>query len=65
MRAMVLDRIAPVAERPLRLVELPDPEPGPGEIRVRVRTCGVCRTDLHVIEGDLPEHTLPIIPGHQ
>ncbi len=65
MRAMVLDRIAPVVERPLRLVELPDPEPGPGEIRVRVRTCGVCRTDLHVIEGDLPEHTLPIIPGHQ
>ncbi len=65
MRAMVLDRIAPVVERPLRLLELPDPEPGPGEIRVRVRTCGVCRTDLHVIEGDLPEHTLPIIPGHQ
>lgn len=65
MRAMVLDRIAPVAGKPLRLIELPDPEPGPGEIRVRVRACGVCRTDLHVIEGDLPEHTLPIIPGHQ
>ncbi len=65
MRAMVLDRVAPMAEKPLRLVELPDPLPGTGEIRVRVRACGVCRTDLHVIEGDLPEHTLPIIPGHQ
>jgi len=65
MRAMILERIAPVSEKPLRLVELPDPEPGPGEIRIRVRACGVCRTDLHIIEGDLPEHTLPIIPGHQ
>ena len=65
MKAMVLERISPVGEKPLRLIELPDPEPGPGEIRVRVRACGLCRTDLHVIEGDLPEHTLPIIPGHQ
>jgi propanol-preferring alcohol dehydrogenase len=65
MKAMVLDRISPVDERPLRLLDVPDPQPGPGEIRVRVRACGVCRTDLHVIEGDLPEHTLPIIPGHQ
>ena len=65
MKAMLLERIAPVAHRPLRLVELPDPDPGPGEIRIRVRACGVCRTDLHVVEGDLPEATLPIIPGHQ
>jgi len=65
MKAMVLEQISPVGEKPLRLIELPDPEPGPGEIRVRVRACGVCRTDLHVIEGDLPEYTLPIIPGHQ
>jgi len=65
MKAMVLERIAAVAERPLHLRDLPDPEPGPGEIRVRVSACGVCRTDLHVIEGDLPQHTLPIIPGHQ
>ena len=65
MKAMVLERISPVEERPLRLVELPDPSPGPGEIRVRISACGVCRTDLHVIEGDLPQHTLPIIPGHQ
>jgi propanol-preferring alcohol dehydrogenase len=65
MKAMVLERISPVEEKPLRLVELPDPSPGPGEIRVRISACGVCRTDLHVIEGDLPQHTLPIIPGHQ
>jgi propanol-preferring alcohol dehydrogenase len=65
MKAMLLERIAPAAERPLRLIELPDPQPGPGEIRVRVRACGVCRTDLHVVEGDLPRSTLPIIPGHQ
>ncbi|MBT8461607.1 MAG: zinc-dependent alcohol dehydrogenase family protein [Gemmatimonadetes bacterium] len=65
MKAMVLESLSPVTDRPLRFVELPDPEPGAGEIRVRVRACGVCRTDLHVVEGDLPEHTLPIIPGHQ
>lgn len=65
MKAMVLERLSPVTDRPLRFVELPDPEPGAGEIRVQVRACGVCRTDLHVVEGDLPEHTLPIIPGHQ
>jgi propanol-preferring alcohol dehydrogenase len=65
MKAMVLERISPVEERPLRLMELPDPSPGPGEIRVRISACGVCRTDLHVIEGDLAQHTLPIIPGHQ
>lgn len=65
MKAMVLERTCPVNERPLRLVTLPDPEPGPGEILVRVQACAVCRTDLHVIEGDLPQHTLPIVPGHQ
>ena len=65
MKAMVLERISPVEERPLRLIDIPDPVPGPGEVRVRVRACGVCRTDLHVVEGDLPEYTLPIIPGHQ
>ncbi len=65
MKAMVLQAIAPIEERPLEFVDLPMPEPGPGELRVRVQTCGVCRTDLHVIEGDLPRHTLPIVPGHQ
>lgn len=65
MKAMILERITAVDERPLHLIDLPDPEPGAGEIRVRVSACGVCRTDLHVIEGDLPQHTLPIVPGHQ
>lgn len=65
MRAMVLRSIAPIENRPLELVERTVPEPGPGELLVRVHTCGVCRTDLHVIEGDLPKATLPIVPGHQ
>jgi propanol-preferring alcohol dehydrogenase len=65
MRAMVLSRIAPIEERPLELRELPDPRPGPGELLVGVRACGVCRTDLHVIEGDLPAPDLPLVPGHQ
>jgi alcohol dehydrogenase, propanol-preferring len=65
MKAMLLRRIAPVESAPLELVDLPIPEPGPGEVRIRVRCCAVCRTDLHVIEGDLPRQKLPIIPGHQ
>lgn len=65
MRAMQLGRQAPVAAGPLSLSRVPLPEPGPGEIRVRVVACGACRTDLHVIEGDLPPRRLPLIPGHQ
>ncbi len=65
MRAMLLDRIAPIEERPLVLGNLPDLEPGKGEVLVRVQVCAICRTDLHVIEGDLPRHRLPIVPGHQ
>jgi propanol-preferring alcohol dehydrogenase len=65
MKAMILERHAPIDEAPLKEAELPDPEPGPGEVRVRVGICAVCRTDLHVIEGDLPSMTLPIVPGHQ
>ncbi len=65
MRAMLLDRPAPIAAKPLRAVELPDPEPGPGELRVAVRACAVCRTDLHVVTGELPPHRSPVIPGHQ
>jgi propanol-preferring alcohol dehydrogenase len=61
MRAMVLD--AP--RRPLRLEERPVPEPGPGQVLVRVAACGVCRTDLHVVDGDLTEPKLPIVPGHE
>ena len=65
MKAMVLENLAPIGDSPLQLRDLPDPQPGPAEVRLRVRCCAVCRTDLHVIEGDLPRHTLPIIPGHQ
>lgn len=61
MRAMVLD--AP--GRPLRPAELPVPEPGPGEVLVRVRACGVCRTDLHLVDGELPNPKLPVVPGHE
>jgi propanol-preferring alcohol dehydrogenase len=61
MRAMVLD--AP--GRPLREAELPVPEPSPGQVLLRVRACGVCRTDLHVVDGDLPDPKLPLVPGHQ
>ncbi|AQS84714.1 MAG: zinc-dependent alcohol dehydrogenase family protein [Acetobacter aceti] len=50
---------------PLEGVELPDPHPGPGQIRVKVGACGVCRTDLHVVDGDLIHPALPIIPGHE
>ncbi len=61
MKAMVLER--PGA--PLKLVRRPDPVPGPGQIQVTVSACGVCRTDLHVVDGDLTEPELPIIPGHE
>src|SRR5215469_15000388 len=61
MRAMQLS--AP--RTPLALVSLPDPAPGRGEVRVRVAACGVCRTDLHVVDGELPQPRLPLIPGHE
>jgi propanol-preferring alcohol dehydrogenase len=65
MQAMVLEAIAPIENSPLRLRDLPDPEPGPREVRLRVSCCALCRTDLHVIEGELPRQKLPVIPGHQ
>jgi len=61
MRAMVLDALG----RPLREAELPMPEPGAGQVLLRVRACGVCRTDLHVVDGELAEPKLPLVPGHQ
>jgi propanol-preferring alcohol dehydrogenase len=61
MHAMMLKKI----KTPLDWVELPDRQPGPGEIRVKVLACGVCRTDLHVVDGELPDPQLPIIPGHE
>jgi alcohol dehydrogenase, propanol-preferring len=65
MKAMLLERIAAIDTAPLKMVDLPLPEPKHGEIRVKVRCCAICRTDLHVIEGDLPRQKMPIVPGHQ
>jgi propanol-preferring alcohol dehydrogenase len=65
MRAMVLNDTAPITSSPLQLRDVPDPQPGKGEVRLRVTCCAICRTDLHVIEGDLPRAKLPVVPGHQ
>ena len=61
MQAMVCDGPA----RPLALRTLPRPEPGPGEVLIEVRACGVCRTDLHLVDGELPDPKVPVIPGHE
>jgi propanol-preferring alcohol dehydrogenase len=61
MRAMVLER----AGEPLRLQELAEPGPGPGQVLISVAACGVCRTDLHIFDGELSEPKLPLVPGHQ
>ena len=61
MRAMVLDE----PRSPLRAVEIDPPRPGPGEVRIRVNACALCRTDLHVIDGELPDPALPLVLGHQ
>ena len=65
MKAMVLKEAQPVEESPLEMMEVPAPTPGPEEIRIRIRACGVCHTDLHEVEGDLPLPKLPLIPGHE
>lgn len=61
MRAMVLHRPG----EPLRLEELPTPVPGPGQVLIRIQACAVCRTDLHVVDGELTEPKLPLVPGHE
>ena len=61
MHAMILKKL----KTPIEWVELPDQEPGIGEIRVKVSACGVCRSDLHVVDGELPDPKVPIIPGHE
>jgi propanol-preferring alcohol dehydrogenase len=61
MRAMLLDRPG----TPLRPADLPKPEPGPGQVLLRVRACGICRTDLHVADGELPDPKLPLVLGHE
>ncbi len=61
MRAMLLDRPG----TPLRLTDLPEPEPGPGQLMLRVHACGICRTDLHVADGELADPKLPLVLGHE
>jgi propanol-preferring alcohol dehydrogenase len=65
MRACLVESPAPIETKPLRLAEVPKPKPAAGEVLVKVHACGVCRTDLHVVEGELPARKSPVIPGHQ
>jgi propanol-preferring alcohol dehydrogenase len=65
MQACALDFPGPVELNPLRCRDAPTPVPGPREILIRVNVCGVCRTDLHVVEGELPSRRSPVVPGHQ
>lgn len=65
MKAATLSSPQPIAQRPLRISTVPNPELKPGHVLLRVRACGVCRTDLHIVEGDLPPQHPQIIPGHQ
>jgi propanol-preferring alcohol dehydrogenase len=65
MRAWQVHRPGPIDSHPLRLVDLPMPTPGPTDLLVKVRACAVCRTDLHVTEGDLPVHRPNVVPGHE
>jgi alcohol dehydrogenase, propanol-preferring len=64
MKAMRLERTAPAEENPLRLREVAEPRVGPGEVAIEVDACGVCRTDLHLLEGEVSAR-LPVVPGHQ
>ena len=61
MKALVLVE----TNAPLQPLELPDPQPGSGEILIRVAACAVCRTDLHVVDGELPPRKIPLVPGHE
>jgi propanol-preferring alcohol dehydrogenase len=65
MKAMVLSQTDDVSDNPLRLQDLPIPTPKAGQILVKIHVCGVCRTDLHVVEGEISHIALPLIPGHQ
>lgn len=65
MKAAILASPAPISERPLQIVNVADPRVRSGHVLLRVRGCGVCRTDLHIVEGELPPKQLRIIPGHQ
>ena len=65
MKGWILNKPAPVSEHPLHLSEMALPAPSDDELLLRVAACGICRTDLHVVEGDLPVRRSPVIPGHQ
>ena len=65
MKAALLTAPRPISERPLQLTNVADPAPAPGHVLLKVRACGVCRTDLHIVEGELPPRHSPMIPGHQ
>ncbi|MCA9904461.1 MAG: alcohol dehydrogenase catalytic domain-containing protein, partial [Anaerolineae bacterium] len=65
MKAELLSTPAPIDTAPLTLTDMPTPTPGARELLVRVHACGVCHTDLHVTEGELPQPKLPLIPGHE
>ena len=65
MRAWEVTTPGPIDTRPLRLVDRPRPSPGPGEALLKVSVCGVCRTDLHLAEGDLDPHRPRSVPGHE
>lgn len=65
MKACLLHSPAPIESSPLCLVDIPVPEPAANQVLVRVSVCGVCRTDLHVVEGELPPRKSPVVPGHQ
>lgn len=65
MRALVLEKQQPLENQPLTLKDIPAPEPDNDEVRIKINICGACRTDLHIIEGELPAHKMPVILGHQ
>jgi len=65
MRAMVLGAVKPLEQDPLELWDVPVPDIGPEDILIRVRCCGVCHTDLHIVTGELPQHRMPVVPGHE
>lgn len=65
MKAMVLNQTGDVSSNPLQLQKLPIPVPNPDQVLVKIHVCGVCRTDLHVVEGELPDISFPLVPGHQ
>ncbi len=65
MKAMVLEKQDRLENKPLQFENIPTPEPEHTQIRLKINVCGVCRTDLHIVEGELPAHKMPVIPGHQ